>query len=105
MKTLSILALTTAITAFTLIACAPDPTDAVPPVAAAGIQVKKTMQAFKSEEELKQYLQALAEKHKPKAKRAAEVNATAATLADAAPAAEAAKNIATDSVTNVQHAG
>ncbi|HKY43086.1 MAG TPA: beta-propeller domain-containing protein [Pyrinomonadaceae bacterium] len=103
MKILSILALTTAITAFSLIACTPDATDAIPPVVAAGTQVKKTMQAFKSEEELAQYLRALAEKHRQKARRTAQLNASAQGLADAAPAAK--NMIDTESVTNVQHAG
>ena len=76
MKTLLILALTTAITTLGLIACSPDPTDAIPPVAAAGVQVKKTMQAFKSEEELKQYLRVLAEKQRREQKRVAQFSAS-----------------------------
>lgn len=101
MKILLILALTTAITTLGPISCSPDPTDAIPPVAAAGIQVKKTMQAFKSEEELKQYLRVLAEKQRRERKRVAQFSAAAA-VADAQLAGKAE---AEESVTNVQHAG
>ena len=107
MKTLLILALATATTTLGLIACAPDPANAVPPVVAApAIQVKKTMPAFKSEEELAQYLRALAEKQKRQVRREAQLNASVASVADAAPkAGTTSSNFATDSVTNVQHAG
>ena len=103
MKTLLILALATATTTFGLFACTPDPASAIPPVVAAStIQVKKTMQAFKSEEELKQYLRALAEKQRRRPQRAVESMASATGLANAAPQAMAKDE---ESVTNVQHAG
>ena len=104
MKTLLILALTATATTFSLLACTPDPGAGIPPVvAASGSQVKKTMQAFKSEEELKQYLRTLAEKQRRFAGRSA---LSAAPMANAAPAMETkAKAEAEESVTNVQHAG
>ena len=103
MKTLLILALATATTTFGLLACAPDPTSAIPPVvAASSTQVKKTMQAFKSEAELAQYLRALAEKQRQLARRRDSMYA-ASSVANAAP--EAKTMAAEESVTNVQHAG
>ena len=105
MKTLLILALTATATIFSLLACTPDPAGGIPPVvAASGSQVKKTMQAFKSEEELKQYLKALAEKQRRFAARSTDVAVSAAPMNEAAPAAKA-KAEAEESVTNVQHAG
>jgi hypothetical protein len=102
MKTLLILALTATATTFSLLACTPDPAAGIPPVVvASGSQVKKTMQAFKSEEELKQYLRTLAEKQRRFAARSMDVTASSATL-NAAPEA---KTEAEESVTNVQHAG
>ena len=103
MKTLLILALTTALTTFSLIACAPDPASAIPPVAASGIQVKKTMQAFKSEEELRQYLRTLADIQRYRGS-ANKMAMDSASVANAAPAAKAVAE-AEESVTNVQHAG
>ena len=101
MKFLLILALTTATTTLGLIACAPDPAHAIPPVAASGTQVKKTMQAFKSEEELAKYLRELAGKQRQRVRRMESMNAATA-MADAVPSAKA---VAEESVTNVQHAG
>lgn len=105
MKTLLILALATTATTFTLIACAPDPTIAIPPVAAAGIQVKKTMQPFKSEEELANYLRTLAAIQRHRGRQFSLNTANAAAATDAAPAPAKAKAEAEESVTNVQHAG
>lgn len=105
MKTLLILALTATATIFSLLACTPDPAAGIPPVvAASGSQVKKTMQAFKSEEELKQYLLTLAEKQRRQVRRA-EAALSAAPMADAAPGVANFKAEAEESVTNVQHAG
>jgi Beta propeller domain len=103
MKALLIFALAATATTFTLIACAPDPTIAIPPVAAPGIQVKKTMQPFKSEEELANYLRTLAAIQKHRGRQFSQVTKNAAAVADAAPSAGKAK--AEESVTNVQHAG
>lgn len=113
MKTLAILALTAAITASGLIACAPDPSDAIPPVSASGIKVKKTMKAFKSDVELAQYFRELAEKQRRRALRETQGTSPAGVAAleantAAAPAmkmADASANNPAESVTNVQHAG
>ncbi len=106
MKTLLILALTTTATIFSLLACTPDPSAGIPPVvAASGSQVKKTMQAFKSEEELKQYLTTLAEKGRRYATRSKDTALSVAPMANAEPAMQKAKAEAEESVTNVQHAG
>lgn len=107
MKTLLILALTAAITTSGLVACTTDPTETIPPVSAAGIQVKKTMRAFKSEQELAQYFRALAEKQRRVAHRKEAIlsaDSAGLSVANAAPMqAEAAKS--DESVTNVQHTG
>jgi hypothetical protein len=56
MKTFLILSLTAAITTSGLLACTAATTDTIPPVSASGITpVKKTMKAFKSEQELVSY--------------------------------------------------
>ena len=74
MKTLLILTLTTAITTSGLLACSPDPTERHPSSCRLqAIPVKKTMQAFKSEEELTQYLRELAEKQRREQKRVAKM--------------------------------
>ena len=103
MKILLTLVLATAATTLTLIAYAPDPTIAIPPVSASGVQVKKTMQAFKSEEELRHYLRTLADKQRSRARRYAPSEMAATGLADAAPMAN--QKAEEESVTNVQHAG
>lgn len=111
MKHLLLLTLATIITTFGLIACAVGPTETIPPVAAAsGTQPKKTMQAFKSEQELVNYFKAIAERQKREARRAkmGYDNAAPAPLATAQqPAAGLAKSEAKaeESVTNTQHAG
>ena len=71
MKILSLLALTIAITTSGLVACSSDPAVVIPPVAASGVQVKKTMKAFKSDYELLQYFRKLAEKQRSKRRRGA----------------------------------
>ena len=113
MKTLLILALTAVITAFGLTACTPDPVDAIPPVSAAGITVKKTMKAFKSDVELARYFRELAEKQRQRSRRGAIATPVAglpnsdATMDAAEPQSlSAAKSVdPAESVTNVQHAG
>ncbi|HKR22800.1 MAG TPA: beta-propeller domain-containing protein [Pyrinomonadaceae bacterium] len=109
MKHLLLLTLATIITTSGLIACAVGPTETIPPVAAAsGIQPKKTMQAFKSEQELVQYFRALAEKQKREARRYEKQMAMDSAGNTAAPAPIAAAKSgaeAEESVTNTQHAG
>lgn len=102
MKTLLILALTTVATTFILLASAPDPSNAIPPVVTSDIQVKKTMQAFKSEEELRQYLRRLADIQRYRGRQFSNKSMVGLTVAEAAPVAKAE---AEESVTNVQHAG
>ena len=101
MKALLILALTTVVTTFILLASAPDPSNAIPPVATSDIQVKKTMRAFKSEEELRQYLRRLADIQRYRGRQFSNKSMVGLT-AEAAPVAKAE---AEESVTNVQHAG
>ena len=103
MKTFLILALTAAITTSGLIACAPDPPKAIPPVSASDIQVKKTMKAFKSDDELRQYLRAQAKKQRRREGVARPDAYWASPLAPAAGLVEFDK--AEESVTNVQHEG
>ncbi|HEU4769686.1 MAG TPA: beta-propeller domain-containing protein [Pyrinomonadaceae bacterium] len=108
MKHLLLLTLATIITTSGLIACAVGPTETIPPVAAAsGNQPKKTMRAFKSEQELVQYFRALAEKQKREARRLEKQVATDS-AGNAAPSPLAAAKSgaeAEESVTNTQHAG
>ena len=112
MKILSLLALTVALTNSGLVACSSDPAVVIPPVAASGIQVKKAMKSFKSDDELLQYFRKLAEKQRLKRRRGAGGGGVDTATANAAPAAapmmeqlgtEKAK--ADESVTNVQHQG
>jgi len=111
MKILSLLALTIAITTSGLVACSSDPA-VVPPVSASGIQVKKTMKSFKSDDELLQYFRKLAEKQRLKRRRGAGGGAVDMATANSAPAAAPMmeqlgtdKAKADESVTNVQHQG
>jgi hypothetical protein len=106
MKTLLLLSLTAFITTSGLLACTAVTTDTIPPVAASGlVPPKKTMEAFKSEEELVRYLRELGEKQRREQRGMLDkfVNTQ-----DAAPAASVAKAEAAkepESVTNTQHAG
>ena len=98
MKTLLCIVLTTAFAILGLSAFAPDPIDAIPPVSAARVRVKKTMKPFKSEQELNRYFQAYNEKERQrraKQKDTDEVLAMSVTVVGAEP----------ESVTNVQTAG
>ena len=107
MKTLLLLTLTAAITTSGLLACTTTTTDTIPPVSASGITpVKKTMRAFKSEQELASFFRELAQKQRrPSLRKEAltytlPANAAAEPMADAKTKAEEA-----ESVTNTQHAG
>ncbi len=108
MRYFLLLTLATVITTSGLLACAVGPTETIPPVSAADlVPSKRTMRAFKSEQELANYFRELAEKYKREARRAqksmgadnaAPAPSTAAVSVDKA-GAEA------ESVTNTQHAG
>ena len=109
MKILSLLALTVAITTSGLVACSSDPTVVIPPVAASGIQIKKTMKAFKSDYELLQYFRKLAEKQRTKRRGggggALDGFANSAPAAAPVMAEQLSAYKAEESVTNVQHQG
>ena len=65
MKNLFLLALTASFAVSGLLACAPGTTETIPPVSASTLTpVKKTMKAFRSDEELKRYFRELAEKRR-----------------------------------------
>lgn len=107
MKTLLLITLTAAITTSALLACASGPTEPIPPVSASGLTpVKKTMKAFKSEQELLRYFNDIAEKQK---RRAEKLSSSYGLTQNAAP--EASMDTSTvakaeaESVTNTQHAG
>jgi len=105
MKTLLLITITTLISILGLVACTAITTDTIPPVSAAGlIPTKRTMEAFKSEEELVRYLRQLAEKQR-RVQRAK--SGYVYDSLSAAPAATAAKAEAKEpeSVTNTQVAG
>ena len=109
MKTLSLVVLTAVITVFALIAFTPDSVDAIPPVPISGVEVKKTMRAFKSEVELAQYFRAVAAKQeRAKRRKWAGAGSLDTMVGNAAPVASTQMEMAykdEESVTNVQHAG
>src|SRR2546425_8892736 len=108
MKTILLVAITTLITISTLPGCVEVPANGVPPAYANGWipPVKKSMRAFRSDQELKSYLKELAEKQRLVARRA-ELQSEAAPSLSANQVASPAKSGAAkdDSVTNTQHAG
>lgn len=89
-------------------ACSDVPSSAIPPVSASGIATrpKKTMRAFQSEQELKNYFRELAEKRKQRARGLeAKKSAVANVPGLAAPGPNEALAKEEESVTNTQHAG
>ena len=74
------------------------------PVAAKNFPPKKTLRAFRSDQELVSYLHELAEKQEREARRAKLAEAPATSSNDSAKDAKGAV-AETESVTNVQHAG
>src|SRR6266550_7390941 len=108
MKSILLVAVTILIAISTLPGCVEVPANGVPPAYAHGWipPVKKTMHAFRSDQELKSYLKELAEKQKLVARRgelqfdqaAPATTANVAGLAKSSPEKD-------DSVTNTQHAG
>lgn len=103
MKTLIFGTFTLVLAITGLAACFAGPTLDIPPVSAqGGLPVKKTMQAFGSEQELEKYLRQIAEKQRRRSSGLSDGN-TAQAPAPQESAAKAARD--EESVTNVQHAG
>lgn len=109
MKTIVLIAVTALLSISILAGCAEVSADSIPPLKdGVPLTAKKTMTAFRSEQELKDYLKEIAKKQRRVARRGAAGNAQ--TMAEApAPAplatADVAKSKDDESVTNVQHAG
>lgn len=109
MKNLFLLTLTASIAISGLLACAPGTSETIPPVSASTLTpVKKTMKAFRSDQELKQYLRQLGEKQRH-LRALAGVAAKTETASPSQPTeALEAQGFAykvDESVTNTQHAG
>src|SRR5205807_7715508 len=111
MKTFFLIALTTALLIAALASCTEVPAGSIPPPDATGWMMrpaKKTMRAFRSEQELASYLHALAEKQKNGRRRAEMQSSAIAGVASNQAASPGAKNESDskdESITNVQHAG
>src|SRR5262245_4068599 len=104
MKNLFLLALAVSIAICNLLACAPGTTGTIPPVSASTLTpVKKTMKAFGSDQELKQYLRELAEKQRRL--RGAAARTVALPASEPAMEMDAQAGKPAESVTNNQHAG
>src|SRR4030095_305311 len=98
MKSLLVLALTTAITASGLFVYAPTAAEVIPLVSSKRVRVKKTMKAFKSEREMAAYFRRLDDIHRRRQYAQQSVdNAMSVMVTSAEERLE--------SVTNVQHAG
>ena len=110
MRTSFLIAIITVIFLAAFVAYAQWPVGNIPPIQpVAFLPVKKTMQPFRSERELKDYFRELAAKQQ-RARRGAmmnaQPNASVGTVADsAAPATAVAKDKAGESITNTQEAG
>lgn len=107
-KLLLLLTLATALVISALVACTSGPSPEIPQISAHGLPVKKTMKAFRSDEELATYLKELAEKQKRVSRGKglsgeAQAPMAAAETTKSADAKESAKD--DESITNVQHAG
>ena len=107
MKNLFLLALAASIAISGLLACAPGTAKTIPPVSAATLTpVKKTMKAFRSDQELKQYLRQLGEKQR-------HLRGLAGVAARTEVASQPSESLDSqgfafkvdESVTNTQHAG
>lgn len=112
MKTILLLSITILIAISTLPGCVEVSGNGIPPVLSESWfpPTRKTMRAFRSDQELKTYLKELAEKQRLLARRAelkAMASEAAAPNATTQPVARLAKPSADkdDSVTNTQHAG
>ena len=113
MKNLLLITLISITTLFLgLVGYASLPPGEIPPVGESTFTpVKKTMRAFRSDQELKNYLKELAEKQKLEARRAEPNQGTTSFMTanspDSSPgvAAKSSSDAKEESVTNVQHAG
>ena len=108
MKILLLTTLTIGLLVSGFIACSTTPQLQIPPVSAQGLSpVKKTMQAFSSDQELAKYLRELAKKHQ-RSRGEMKLDGFAANEPQATPAKAASDDKSgkdEESVTNVQHAG
>ncbi len=109
MKILLLTTATLSLVVSGLVTCATGPTFQIPPVSGQNLTpVKKTMEPFKSDQELAAYLRQLAEKQKRGRGMQAESGAADMAMAPTPTAAKSADNKAgkdDEAVTNVQHAG
>lgn len=109
MKTILLIAATVLVAFSTLPGCVDVSGNGIPPASANGWfpPARKTMRAFRSDQELKSYLKELAEKQRVVARRAMESQPAATGLAanSVASPAKTAADKEDDSVTNTQHAG
>lgn len=109
MKTILLVSITILIALSTLPGCVEVSGNGVPPIDPQGWfpPARKTMRAFRSDQELRSYLKQLAEKQRQVARRAALKSEAAAPSASVNQAAGLAESKAgkDDSVTNTQHAG
>jgi hypothetical protein len=112
MKTILLVSITLLIAISTLPGCVEVSGNGIPPVLTEGWfpPARKTMRAFRSDQELKTYLKELAEKQRLRARRA-EMQSVASEAAAPNATADKAAGLAKpgtdkdDSVTNTQHAG
>ncbi len=109
MKTFLLLTLSAIFSTSGLLACTIATTETIPPISQTSpLPVKKTMQAFSSEQELERYFKELAEKYKREARAQTKSASGNVDMATAEPAPASKAGIAGDteeSVTNTQHAG
>lgn len=112
MKLFVLLTISTVLLIAGLLACSP--TANIPPVSASGINpTRKTMQPFKSDQELRAYFKKLAEKQKALQRRASTLDGVVSNSQAPATAAAPAQEVAADakagkdaeSITNVQTVG
>jgi len=89
-----------------LVACATSPTLEIPPVSGQSLSpVKKTMEPFKSDQELAKYLRQIAERQNRRQRGMGVTDSVAQAPATAEKASPAKEALDEESVTNVQHAG
>jgi hypothetical protein len=106
MKTLLLITITTIISIPGLLACTAVTTDTIPPVSASGlIPTKRTMEAFKSEDELVRYFRQLADKQRGAGSANKMYDSQAPATGPAATYAIETPKQEQESVTNTQHAG
>ena len=108
MKTLLLLTVTATLTISVLTGCSEVPADNIPPIHGIGwMPPKKTLRPFSSEQEIKNYLRALAERQQRD--RRGYLNYQSGIATDSAPLVNKSEakseEPAKESITNVQHAG